>query len=1186
MDLLFLKRLDTAHWLGLRMPPDLRIAAGATNSNVAPEKPWTLDAPPDLEWAGAVYYGPAALESGGEISLGWEKRPKERFAGPAFEGVLADVKAMTESEARKDVESQLAEARAKAGVSLPLRSYRAYVQTHGGSTRSLEAWRDVLLAALSERPGELPVEAFGGLLFLVEANSEPMPRDGVFVDAAEPLKAAPAELQVKAFQHSKGIAFECCGAVGGEAYTNSSVLDAIDGKPHSGYYRITRMLGVVERPSRRSGMVAIPTSVEDAPGWKDAVPGMPAKQLWAERRFRLSDGLAPDELIGELLNYRIELFNPHGRVVRAGRVMLQRQRLDPPAAITRAMARLVAKTGGDDPAMALRFDLPPTEEPSGAGLDVVLYRLENPVLPTGFYGDADDAAVHVARLLSDIDPAALMDVRAGDQVLSGASSESAQANLSNHGLEFFASFSLQSPAALRLPALRPSDDSVWSQFGWEVSVKQLDRLLPPGSAVRLMLALRRVVATNSVGAVFDGPVPESPVLEPQMLLGFDTADTERDQVVPHFERFWTQPVEPGLLDADRVFLSEADMPGDTPPQNEADNRARVRLQVQHLATGAAPGPEPIGGYRVWMRDLPARHAQGVAFEALATVQAVPQLVKAYAPIEVGRQWWVEAASDRIGDASAVPSKETFLASPSPHAIIRNKEEVGPTAAQVVDQLNALVKDVREGKARRHDVRGGALLLQFWRLLDQGLCSEVILSVAQRRELTRAGARAWLDSQPGNWIVFRDQNGGYLGRAWTFSGAEAARLARVHVLNEVPNTEDTVAVDDFGQVTWNWEGLQDAWHHELEWVVEPLSRYAPLRRRSLPPASRPAAKPRHPVPLWQEGKPGDDVPEANIHRLPILRRMPLTARVGLIPVPDAEEDAFVWKVNLPPEFRRATHNTRARTALGALRLEVLEASAKTMLAADFEKTAVTDLLIARWCGGPQPEPAPEPETLESLEEGHQLVIHQAACFQVTLKVRPRADTMPGVATPPEPPPGEGSLLKSVERVAKAFTNEEMIQLDHCRTHEDGAELVVPVARLGWSYTGKSRPTVEDVIGRRPDTSKLASMPGLRLPDPAASMTVLIRDDDDVLRPCAYFFGPAVIRDKKPPLPPGWAEEVSSNVRWGIAYRYGEVVTNITLSNGGPHPGDLVLALEGKPAARMRILWKRGGSATELPPPTPL
>lgn len=1186
MDLLFLKRLDTAHWLGLRMPPDLRIAAGANNSNVAPDKAWTLDAPPDLEWPGADYYGPAAREDGGEISLGWEKRPKERFAGPAFEGVLADVKAMAESEARKDVESQLAEAQAKAGVSLPLRSYRAYLQTQGGSTRSLEAWRDVVLAALSERPGELPVEAFGGLLFLVEANSEPVPRDGVFVDAAEPSKAVPAELQVKAFQHSKGIAFECSGAVGGVVYTNGSVLDAIDGKSHSGYYRITRTLGVVERPSRRSGMVAIPTSVEDAPGWNNAVPGMPAKELWADRRFRLADGLAPDELVGELLNYRVELFNPHGRVVRAGRVMLQRQRLDPPAAITRAMARLAPDPDSDDHLVAIRLDLPPTEEPGGTGLEVVLYRLDNPVLPTGFYGDADDAAVHVARLLSDIDPAALMDVRAGDQVLTGAASEGAQANLSNHGLEFVASYPLQSTAALRLPAPGSGDDSAWSQYGWEVSAKQLDRLLPPGRAVRLMLALRRVVAANSTGVVFDGPVPESPVLEPQMLIGFDAKSTERDQVVPHFERFWAPPVEPGLLDADRVFFSEADMPGDKPPQNEADNRARVRMQVQHLATGAAPAPEPIGGYRVWMRDLPARHAQGVAFEALATVQAVPQLVKAYAPIEVGRQWWVETASDRIGDASAVPSKETFHASPSPHAIIRNQEEKpGPTAAQVVDQLNALLRDVAEGKAQRQDVRGGALLLQFWRLLDQGLCSEVILNVAQRRELTRYGAAAWLDGRPGNWIVFRDQNGGYLGRAWTFKGDEAARMKRVHVLNEVPNTEDTVAVDDFGQVTWNWTGLQDAWHHELEWVVEPLSRYAPLRRRAQPLAARPAAEPRHPVPPWQEGKLGDDFPDDAIHRLPILRRMPFAGRVGLIPVPDAEEDAFVWKVNLPPEFRRATHNTRARTALGALRIEVLEASAKTMLGADFENTPIMDLLIKRWCGGPQPAP-PEPETLESVEEGHQLVIHHAACFQVTLKVRPRADTMAGEATPAEPPTGEASLLKPVERVAKAFTNDEMIKLDHCRTHEDGAELVVPVARLGWSYTGKSRPTVEEVIGRLPDTSSLAAMPGLRLPDPAASMTVLFRGDDGVLRPCAYFFGPAVVRDKKPPLPPGWVVEVPGNVRWGLAYRIDEVVTNISLSTGGPHPADLVLELVGKPAARMRVLWKRGGSATELPPPTPL
>lgn len=1188
-DLLFLKRLDTKRWLGLRMPPDLEIVAG-TGNKALPEKPWTLDAPPVLEWTDAVYYGPAAVKQGEVISLTWKKRePNDPFTGLAFADVLADVETLPVSDAEKEnVRNQLSDARVNAGVSLPLRAYHAYLKTQGGSKPSLEAWRNVVLAAFSERPGELPVEAFGGLLFLVEADAAPVPKEGVFVDPADPSMAKLEELRVKAFQHSRGVSFECADAVDGISYTNSSVLDAVDGKTvdgktYSGYYRITRTLGVVERPSRRSALVAIPTGLVDADGRKNPVVGLPTKEQWAQRRFRLADSLAPDELIGELLNYRIEFFNPHGRMVRVGRVMLQRQRLDPPAALTRAIARLVTKPDGNDATLSIRFDLPPTEKPDGAGLELVLYCLKNPALPTGFYGDADDAAVQVARLLSDIDPAAVMDVRAGDQVLSGASSERAQTNLSNHGLEPFAT--IPQEKFLELPKSKPAEEDSWSQCRWEVGVEDLGGLVPSRQAVRLMLALRRVVAPNSTGAVFDGPVPESPVLEPQMLIGFEATSTERDQVVPHFEKFWTPPLAFEPLDPDRVFFSEVDTPSERAQPKEADNRALVRMQVQHLVPNAAPDAEPVGGYRVWMRDLPARHAPGYPFEALAVVQAVPQLVKAYAPIEMGRQWWVQVASGDPGAPNAEPEK-TFLVSSSPHAMIRGREDdrtPEQIAAQppdalfddVTGQLNTLLTEIRNGEASMHDVRGGALLLKFWRMLDQSLCKEVLLNISQRRELTRDGAQKWLANRQGNWILFCDQNGGYLGRAWTFKGPQADKVKRIHVLNEVPNTEDTVAIDDFGQLTWNWAGLQDAWHHELEWVVEPLSRYAPLRRRALPLAERPADKPRHPMPSWQVGTSDAGIPEAKIHRLAVLRRMPFEGRVGLVPLPDAEEDAFVWQVNLPPEFRRATHNTHARTALGALRLEVIDAIAEPLLADDFEPAADVDPLIEAWCSKPQPDNHPVPETLESIDEGHQLVIHQPACFKVMLKVRPRADTKSGEVT---------FLEQWAERVPKTFSNKLMIRSDHCYIHEQGTELVVPVARLGWSYTGESRPTVKDVIGRT-GNPLIATMPGLRLPDPAASLTVFIKQGDGVLRPCTYFFGPAFPRDDTLPQT-GWKKQETTNVAWGVAYRDPSVVAGITLFNGGLHRGDLVLTL--KPAydaSQLRVLWKRGGVASDLMPDDP-
>lgn len=74
MDLLFLKRLNTKHWLGLRMPTDLNIVAGTDNKTVVETQLWTLDALPKLDWADAAYYGPAAVAKdvpggGGEGNL-------------------------------------------------------------------------------------------------------------------------------------------------------------------------------------------------------------------------------------------------------------------------------------------------------------------------------------------------------------------------------------------------------------------------------------------------------------------------------------------------------------------------------------------------------------------------------------------------------------------------------------------------------------------------------------------------------------------------------------------------------------------------------------------------------------------------------------------------------------------------------------------------------------------------------------------------------------------------------------------------------------------------------------------------------------------------------------------------------------------------------------------------------------
>ncbi|WP_326542405.1 hypothetical protein [Pseudorhodoferax sp.] len=1179
MDNLFFKRLDDKHWLGLRLPAGMDITTAEGNRlDVVPQH--ELGNTPAPLWpAGAVLHGPGATMDAGGLVLAWLDRDAARPFNDAYADVLDDLQRLDAGTGtHQEMIDKIKHARQLSAVSLPLRCYQAYIGIQGvlGVARTTDDWRRVCLEALSPRPGQLPIEAFGGLLFLVRSEGEPRrtaPEMPLYVDPVQPGDKL-LGLQIKAFQHSAGIAFELSDGAGKGVFTNGGIQEFFNegtsDATFSGYYRVTRTLGVVERPSRRSGLVVIPRELHEPAG--DAAvaaagtsPGVP----WVHRPFRPADRLMPDELIGELLNYRIELVNPHGSVVRAGRVMLQRLRLDPPAAMTRAMARLVRD--GESTRLIIRFDLPPTERADGDRLSAVLYKIETPALPTGFYADADDAAIQVARLLSDIDPMAVSDVRTTDQLPPGASSRTSQLNLSNHGLTPYPS--QEGVALADLTARDPTPDGhgaddPWHGCRWEWNIEPTD-IVRAGQAVRLLLALRRRVPPDAAGFAYDGAIPESPVLELQMAIGFDPDTTEGDLSVVHFEQFWTGATDEPLplLDVDHVFFSEA------PDDGQAGRHAKVRLQLQHLAPAAAAAAEPVGGYRIWLRDIPAPHVEHIAFEPIAVVQAVPQLVKAYAPIEVGRQWLIEETAAKDDLASDVDiAQDSFLAPPG--GMIRREDEKG-SIEDVVARLNEEIeRDNLSGADARAHARSAALLFEAWRLLRADDCREVVLTVAQRRALVRTGAKAWTakEGTPGNWILFRDQNGGFLGRAWTFRGVNAVRLRRFYVLREIPNTQDTVAIDDFGQITWTWAGLQDGWHHELEWAVEPLSRYAPLRRRAQTLSTRAAqhaAPPQSdPPPAWL-GQPRPIV-DPGIHRHGVKRRESFAGRrVGLLQASASTQDAFVWKASLPAEFRRATHNTLARTALGVLRVELLSVQAEPLLNKEYQLDRLKQVLPV-WCRDSVGSADPTVPAQDALQEGHEIVVHQPAAFKVRLAVRPRADDLAGDET----------VIEAL-RQPKAFSNRKAMldARDHCRMTADQRVLVLPLARLDWSYTGPARPTVNDILGAAPgDNVPAGQKAGMRLPDPHAAATVFVVEDG-VLRPCAYFYGPAIPQTDAP-MPAGWKPS-DSDVVFGRAFVDGQTCTKVEFDSGGSHPGHLQINLSDEVVAdRFRVLWRREGASSGL------
>jgi hypothetical protein len=266
MDQLFLKRLDSKQWLALRMPKTLSIAVNSGNELTVSE-PWHLEGLPHLKWEPPTepkYCVPCFEEikdgdKKGTFGLAWAERPAEQLVGGAYAGVIAEVQKRNEEKGGLDrvLENlqKLAAPDSPSTLSLPLRAYRAYIgiESSRDEEKPTKFWITRCIDALATRPGELPIEAFGGLLFIIVSSGEPSaddPAAPVHIDKMS--LAEPEDLNLKAFQSSTGVLFEISDATGA-VYTNESIAGLLDPAPPatrlSGYYRLTRTLGVVERHS-------------------------------------------------------------------------------------------------------------------------------------------------------------------------------------------------------------------------------------------------------------------------------------------------------------------------------------------------------------------------------------------------------------------------------------------------------------------------------------------------------------------------------------------------------------------------------------------------------------------------------------------------------------------------------------------------------------------------------------------------------------------------------------------------------------------------------------------------------------------------------------------------------------------------------------------------------------------------
>ena len=399
-----------------------------------------------------------------------------------------------------------------------------------------------------------------------------------------------------------------------------------------------------------------------------------------------------------------------------------------------------------------------------------------------------------------------------------------------------------------------------------------------------------------------------------------------------------------------------------------------------------------------------------------------------------------------------------------------------------------------------------------------------------------------------------------------------------VLTEQPSAQDSVAIDDFGRIRWHWKGLADRWRHELEWHVEALDRYEPIREVRRAAAQGQARNSRYAA-LPESGA----VPL----RLSVQRREPLTGVFGLVPRLDAQrDDAFVIQVLTPPEFRQAARNALARTRLGVLRVHPRLEKVDFLYAGSFGNIAVPDSLkamINAWCTaygagagkklGPVLPLVSFPDAGGETAGLGELLLEVPACFAVDLSLEASADGQYlGDAAQ-----GTSPRVQQLTRSPVCFEPPEPKKDD--RVILTGpASVRVPLARLDWSWSGKWQgPLLSEAGGalgtalEQLNAPDLMARPLLRLPDPLAEVQVYLPSAGN---PLLYVLA-AVFRGSE--LPGFEQAEMALLTQhgecvWGKACYHPELVESVRLSVDTE--GRLGIVFKGTPD-RVHVQWRRLG-----------
>lgn len=593
-DTLFLKRLPGNWWLGVRLPKGLEIRQDETG--LAVSSAWNYEETP---WPSRIVelQVPTLAITDATAELAWRSIPIEGPAPAPFSVFATEFGEWAEPTQRKflevpdaeDLKAALAEKLGllRKSATVPLRMMQAYRDLSPESFSELETGApglsalELLREASSGQRAAMTVELLSGLLFLARTEDVNPPEGAhLLVDAAL-IRSVPEQLSVTAIQTARGATFRLHR--GTLLLTNFNTADVIAGgpavEPHVPYYRLTRSVGLEQRASKSTALIAIPLGSRP-PRLKDRELTIEEKEVWGQRPFQPED-LVDRSLAGELLNYQVELINLHGRRTHMGRVMFARQPMDRPAPPTRGVARLRMTPEGQPLDLQVWLDIPRSEvdelaqlgSPSKLQLraaEVAVYGLVERLVPTGFYGDADDAALAIGRMMSDLDPAALLTSGMAQFPTGGDDEYQPDPHAATAGLLLLDSHSLRHNV---LPGPVSDTSPAWSlQVGSPASV------IPIEKGLRMFASLRRTHEPGSLHGT--QTAPESALVALALEIGVQRGDQLEIVATPqHFEQFWVHPPVRAPLAEGEARVVEVPVEGGTevpPPGGDTSHRRSRR----------------------------------------------------------------------------------------------------------------------------------------------------------------------------------------------------------------------------------------------------------------------------------------------------------------------------------------------------------------------------------------------------------------------------------------------------------------------------------------------------------------------------------------------------------------------------------------------------------------------------------